>query len=257
MVAVNYKNKEKLFAPEEIAAMILSKMKEIAEAHLNTKGTKAVISVPASFNDSQRKAIKDAGAIAGLNVMQLINEPTAAAVAYYMQKINGNSSIDKTLLIFDLGGGNLDVSIVMIKEHSIRVQAVAGDTNLGGEDFDNNMVYHCVEKFMKEKRRDIRNKPRSLRRLRAACEKAKRVLSTNAQTVVEIDALDEGNDFRCVITRKAFEEFNEGLFRRSISCVDKCLEDAMIDKSCIDEVVLVGGSTRIPRMQQLLQVRFH
>ncbi|KAJ4768978.1 Heat shock 70 kDa protein [Rhynchospora pubera] len=258
MVSVLYKGQDEHFAPEEIAAMILSKMKEIAEAHLSSKVTKAVISVPACFSDSQRKAIKDAGVVAGLNVLQLLNEPTAATIAYYLQKKTGAESSDKkTFLIFDLGGGNLDVSIVKINEGNIKVQAVVGDTNLGGEDFDNNMVHHFVEKFRKEKNRDISSKPRSLRRLRAACEKAKRVLSTNAQTVVEVDALDEGIDFHSAITREDFEELNRSLFNRSIDCVARCLEDAKMDRKCIDEVVLVGGSTRIPKVKQLLQEFFN
>ncbi|XP_078161179.1 heat shock 70 kDa protein 18-like [Carex rostrata] len=256
MISVEYMNEKKLFAPEEIAAMILSKMKEIAEAHLSKVVTKAVISVPACFSDSQRQAIKDAGVIAGLNVLQLLNEPTAAAIAYFRQKISGGSSGEKTLLIFDLGGGNLDVSILTINDGVIRVRVVSGDANLGGEDFDKNMVNYFIKKFKEEKKKDINNKPRSLRRLRAACEKAKRVLSTNAQTVVEIDALDEGIDFRSVITRETFEELNKSLFKRSISCVERCLEDAKMNRSCIDEVVLVGGSTRIPKMQQVLREFF-
>ncbi|XP_078150311.1 heat shock 70 kDa protein 1-like [Carex rostrata] len=257
MISVEYKNEKKLFAREEIAAMILSKMKEIAEAHLGKVVTKAVISVPSCFSDSQRQAIKDAGVIAGLNVLQLLNEPTAAAIAYFRQKISGGSSGEKTLLIFDLGGGNLDVSILTINEGIIRVRAVSGDTNLGGEDFDNNMVDYFIKKFKEEKKKDINNKPRSLRRLRAACEKAKRVLSTNAQTVVEIDALDEDTDFRCAITREAFEDLNKSIFDRSISCVERCLEDAKMNRSYIDEVVLVGGSTRIPKIQEVLREFFN
>ncbi|KAJ3704541.1 hypothetical protein LUZ61_008246 [Rhynchospora tenuis] len=258
MVSVQYKGEDKHFSPEEIAAMILSKMKEIAETYLSSKVTKAVISVPACFSNSQRKTIKDAGVVAGLDVLQLLNETTAATIAYYLQKkVCAESSDSKTLLIFDLGGGNLDVTIVKVNKGTIKVQAVVGDTNLGGEDFDNNMVCHFVEKFRKEKNRDINSKPRSLRRLRAACEKAKRVLSTNAQTVVEIDALDEGTDFHSAITREAFEELNRSLFERSIDCVERCLEDAKMDRNCIDEVVLVGGSTRIPKVQQLLQEFFN
>ncbi|KAJ3704925.1 hypothetical protein LUZ61_008630 [Rhynchospora tenuis] len=257
MILVQYKGEDKHFAPEEIAAMFLSKMKEMAEVHLNSQVTKAVISVPASFSDSQRKSIKDAGVIAGLNVMQLLNEPTAAAIAYYFQKFDTDSRDAKTLLIFDFGGGHIDVSIVKVHEGTIKVQAVFGDTKLGGEDFDSNMVCYFVKKFKEAENRDISNKPRSLRRLRAACEKAKRVLSTNAQTVVEIDALDDGIDFRSAITREAFEELNKRLFQRSIGCVKRCLEEAQMDRTCIDEVILVGGSTRIPKVQKLLQDFFN
>ncbi|KAJ1692977.1 hypothetical protein LUZ63_009675 [Rhynchospora breviuscula] len=257
MILVQHKGEDKYFAPEEIAAMVLSKMKEMAEAHLNFQVTKAVISVPASFSDSQRKSIKDAEVIAGLNVMQLLNEPTAAAIAYYFQKVDALSRDAKTLLIFDFGGGHIDVPIVKIHEGTIKVQAVVGDTKLGGEDLDSNMVAYFVKKFMEEENRDISNKPRSLRRLRAACEKAKRVLSTNAQTVVEIDALDDGIDFRSAITRDYFEELNRRLFQRSIGCVKRCLEEAQINRTCIDEVILVGGSTRIPKVQKLLQDFFN
>ncbi|KAJ3691681.1 hypothetical protein LUZ61_020845 [Rhynchospora tenuis] len=233
--------------------MVLSKMKEIIESYLNSKVTKAVICVPACFNDSQRKAIKDAGALAGLNVMQLLNEPTAAAIFYYLQKKVGAKSPDpKNLLIFYLGGGNLDVSIAKLNNCTIQVCAVVGDTNLGGQDFDNNLVCHFVKKFMKEKNLDISNKPKSLRRLRAAC-KAKRVLSTYVQTVVEIDASDEGNDFHSSITRAAFEELSSSLFKRSIDCVERCLEEAKMNKDCIDDVVLMGGSTRIPKVYQILK----
>ncbi|KAJ4802251.1 Heat shock 70 kDa protein [Rhynchospora pubera] len=252
MLSVQYKGEEKNFAPEEIAAMVLSKLKKNAESHLSSKVTKAVISVPACFNDSQRKAIKDAGAIAGLNVMQLLNEPTAAAIAYYDSQ-EMHDAMPKTLLIFDLGGGNLDVSIVELNAGTIQVRAVVGYTNLGGQDFDENLVCHFVKKFMKEKNSDISNKPKSLRRLRAACERAKIALSTDVHTVVEIDALDNGIDFRGVITRAAFEELNRSLFKRSMDCVERCLEEARMGNSSIDEVVLVGRSTRMPMVQQLLQ----
>ncbi|KAJ4776128.1 Heat shock 70 kDa protein [Rhynchospora pubera] len=251
MVSVQYKVEEKNFAPEEIAAMVLSKLKKIAESHLSSKVTKAVISVPAYLSDSQRKAIKDAGAIAGLNVMQLLNEPTAAAIAYYSQK--KLDVMRKTLLIFDLGGGKLDVSIVELNVGTIQVRAVVGDTNLGGQDFDNNLVCHVVRKFMEETNRDISKKPKSLRRLKAACERAKIVLSTDVRTVIEIDAIDKGIDFRSAITRTVFEELNRSLFKRSMDCVARCLEEARMGIYSIDEVVLVGGSTRIPKIQQLLQ----
>ncbi|KAJ4805215.1 70 kDa heat shock protein [Rhynchospora pubera] len=253
MVSVQYKGKDQNFVPEEIASMVLLKMKEIAEAYLSSKVTKAVISVPACFSDSQRNAIKDAGVVAGLDVLQLLNEPTAAAIAYYSQKVSAQTK-DQTLLFFDLGAGSLDVSIVTINEETIKVRAVVGDTNLGGEDFDNNMVRHFVKKFMEENNRNTINNPKSLRRLKTSCEKAKRVLSTLGQTAVEINALDEGIDFYSVITRKTFEELNVELFERSINCVKRCLEYAAMERKDIQKVVLVGGSTRIPKVQLLLQM---
>ncbi|KAI3520005.1 hypothetical protein L1887_09226 [Cichorium endivia] len=256
MIVVTYKGEEKQFAAEEISSMVLIKMKEIAEAYLGTSIVNAVVTVPAYFNDSQRQATKDAGAIAGLNVMRIINEPTAAAIAYGLDK-KASSSGEKNVLIFDLGGGTFDVSLLTIEEGIFEVKATAGDTHLGGEDFDNRLVNHFVQEFKRKNKKDITGNPRALRRLRTACERAKRTLSSTAQTTIEIDSLFEGIDFYSTITRARFEELNMDLFRKCMEPVEKCLRDAKMDKSSVDEVVLVGGSTRIPKVQQLLQDFFN
>ncbi|KAL3825934.1 hypothetical protein ACJIZ3_021963 [Penstemon smallii] len=253
MVVVKYKGEEKRFSAEEISAMVLMKMRGIAEAYLGSNVKNAVVTVPAYFNDSQRQATKDAGAIAGLNVMRIINEPTAAAIAYGLDK-KATSVGEKNVLIFDLGGGTLDVSIVTIAEGYFEVKATSGDTHLGGEDFDNEMVNHFVQRL---KRKDISGDQRALRRLKIACERAKRTLSSTAQTTIEIDSLYEGFDFYSTITRARFEEMNMDLFRKCMMPVEKCLRDAMMGKSDIHDVVLVGGSTRIPKVQQLLQDFFN
>ncbi|GMN57225.1 hypothetical protein TIFTF001_026324 [Ficus carica] len=212
--------------------------------------------VPAYFNDSQRQATKDAGVIAGLNVMRIINEPTAAAIAYGLDK-KATSVGEKNVLIFDLGGGTFDVSLLTIEEGIFEVKATAGDTHLGGEDFDNRMVNHFVQEFKRKNKKDISGNPRALRRLRTACERAKRTLSSTAQTTIEIDSLYEGIDFYSPITRARFEELNMDLFRKCMEPVEKCLRDAKMDKSTVHDVVLVGGSTRIPKVQQLLQDFFN
>ncbi|KAJ8431450.1 hypothetical protein Cgig2_014943 [Carnegiea gigantea] len=233
-------------------------MKEIAEAFLGQTIKNAVVTVPAYFNDSQRQATKDAGAIAGLNVLRIINEPTAAAIAYGLDKKASRSGAgEKTVLIFDLGGGTFDVSLLTIEEGIFEVKATAGDTHLGGEDFDNRMVNHFVAEFKRKHKKDISNNPRALRRLRTACERAKRTLSSTTQTTIEIDSLYEGIDFYATITRARFEELCMDLFRKCMEPVEKCLRDAKIDKSRVDDVVLVGGSTRIPKVQQLLQDFFN
>uniref|UniRef100_A0A0D3AEW4 Uncharacterized protein n=1 Tax=Brassica oleracea var. oleracea TaxID=109376 RepID=A0A0D3AEW4_BRAOL len=237
MIVVNYKGEDKEFAAEEISSMILIKMREIAEAYLGSAIKNAVVTVPAYFNDSQRQATKDAGVIAGLNVMRIINEPTAAAIAYGLDK-KATSVGEKNVLIFDLGGGTFDVSLLTIEEGIFEVKSTAGDTHLGGEDFDNRMVNHFVQEFKRKNKKDISGSPRALRRLRTACERAKRTLSSTAQTTIEIDSLYEGIDFYSPITRA--------------SLLEKCLRDAKMDKSSVDDVVLVGGSTRIPKVQQLL-----
>ncbi|QHO09833.1 Heat shock cognate 70 kDa protein [Arachis hypogaea] len=251
MICVNYKGEEKQFAAEEISSMVLTKMREIAEAYLGSTVKNAVVTVPAYFNDSQRQATKDAGVIAGLNVMRIINEPTAAAIAYGLDK-KASSVGEKNILIFDLGGGTFDVSLLTIEEGIFEVKATAGDTHLGGEDFDNRMVNHFVQEFKRKNKKDISGNPRALRRLRTACERAKRTLSSTAQTTIEIDSLFEGIDFYSTITRARFEELNMDLFRKCMEPVEKCLRDAKMDKSTVHDVVLVGGSTRIPKVQDLL-----
>ena len=255
-IKVPVKGEDKLFTPEEISSMVLTKMKETAEAYLGESITDAVITVPAYFNDSQRKATKDAGRIAGLNVLRIINEPTAAALAYGLDK--NISSEDKNVLIFDLGGGTFDVSILTIAEGSVfEVKSTAGDTHLGGEDFDNRMVDFFIAEFKRKHRKDISKNHRALRRLRTACEKAKRILSSSTEATVEIDALHEGIDFYSKLTRARFEELCIDLFRSCLEPVEKALRDAKMDKGQIHEVVLVGGSTRIPRVQKLLQDFFN
>ena len=250
-IQAEYKGQVKSFAPEEISSMVLSKMRETAEAYLGQKITDAVITVPAYFNDSQRQATKDAGRIAGMNVLRIINEPTAAALAYGLDK---NLKSEKNVLIFDLGGGTFDVSILTIDEGSIfEVRSTAGDTHLGGEDFDNRMVNHFIQEFKRKYGKDISKNARSIRRLRTACERAKRTLSSSTEANIEIDSLFEGLDFYSKITRARFEELCSDLFRATMDPVEKALRDAKLDKSKIHEVVLVGGSTRIPKIQKLLQ----
>ncbi|NP_001304071.1 heat shock-related 70 kDa protein 2 [Alligator mississippiensis] len=255
-VQVEYKGEAKTFFPEEISSMVLTKMKEIAEAYLGRKVQNAVIAVPAYFNDSQRQATKDAGTITGLNVMRIINEPTAAAIAYGLDK-KGARAGEKNVLIFDLGGGTLDVSILTIEDGIFEVKSTAGDTHLGGEDFDNRMVTHFVEEFKRKHKRDIGGNKRAVRRLRTACERAKRTLSSSTQASIEIDSLFEGIDFYTSITRARFEELNADLFRGTLEPVEKALRDAKLDKGQVQEIVLVGGSTRIPKIQKLLQDFFN
>ncbi|KAG0590148.1 hypothetical protein M758_1G074300 [Ceratodon purpureus] len=256
IINVMYKGELKQFAAEEISSMVLAKMKETAEAYLGRTIKNAVITVPAYFNDSQRQATKDAGAIAGLNVQRMINEPTAAAIAYGLDK-KGASTGEKNILIFDLGGGTFDVSILTIDEGIFEVKSTAGDTHLGGEDFDNRLVNHLVQEFKRKYKKDVSGNARALRRLRTSAERAKRTLSSTAQTTIEIDSLYEGVDFYTTITRARFEELCMDLFRKCMEPVEKTLRDAKMDKSQINEVVLVGGSTRIPKVQQLLQDFFN
>ncbi|KAM5129849.1 heat shock-related 70 kDa protein 2 [Mantella aurantiaca] len=253
-VKVEYKCETKTFFPEEISSMVLTKMKEIAEAYLGKRVPSAVVTVPAYFNDSQRQATKDAGTISGINVLRIINEPTAAAIAYGLDK---KGTGERNVLIFDLGGGTFDVSVLTIDDGIFEVKSTAGDTHLGGEDFDNRMVNHFVDEFKRKHKKDLSGNKRALRRLRTACERAKRTLSSSTQASIEIDSLYEGTDFYTSITRARFEELNGDLFRGTLEPVEKSLRDAKLDKAQINEIVLVGGSTRIPKIQKMLQDFFN
>lgn len=254
-ITVSFKGETKKFYPEEISAMVLQKMRSIAESYLGVTVTDAVVTVPAYFNDQQRQATKDAGLIAGLNVLRIINEPTAAALAYGLDKAHGAG--EKRVLIFDLGGGTFDVSILAIEDGVFEVKATAGDTHLGGEDFDNILVEWAVDEFRKKSKIDIKNNQRSLRRLRTSVEKAKRVLSTSTQASIEVDSLADGVDFSIAITRAKFEQLCDHHFKNCMKPVEQVMRDSKFSKDDITDIVLVGGSSRIPRVQQLLREYFN
>ena len=250
---VEYKNETVDFSPQEISAFILQKMKSTAESYLGKEVKNAVITVPAYFNDAQRQATKDAGAICGLNVLRIINEPTAAAIAYGLDQ---NSDKEKNIIIYDVGGGTLDVTLLSLDEGIFEVKATSGDTHLGGEDFDNNMMAYFVDEFKKKHRKNLKESKKSMAKLKKECERVKRSLSSSSQAFVEIDSLIDGIDFNIIITRAKFEQLNISLFQKCLNCVEKVLKDSKISKSEIDDIVLVGGTTRIPKMQQLLKDYF-
>jgi len=256
-IEVEYKAEKKRFFPEEISSMVLGYMKQIAEAYIGKSVSNAVVTVPAYFNDNQRQATKDAGRISGLNVLRIINEPTAAAIAY---GLNNKDEEEKNVLIFDLGGGTFDVSLLSIDDGVFEVKATAGDTHLGGEDFDNILVDFFVKEFerkYKVKRSELEKSKRSMRRLRTQCERAKRTLSAAARANIEVDSLYDGIDFASSITRARFEDLCMHYFRQCLEPVTKVLQDAKMSKSDVDEVVLVGGSTRIPRIQSMIKQYFN
>ena len=254
IITATYKNEVKHFQPEEISSMVLVKMKEIAESFLGETVDSAVITVPAYFNDSQRQSTKDAGTIAGLNVLRIINEPTAAAIAY---GLDNKSEQEKNILIYDLGGGTFDVTLLSIEDGVFEVKATAGDTRLGGEDFDTRLVQHFTQDFKRKHKKDITENKRSVRRLRTACENLKKTLSSSTQATIELDSLFEGIDYTGNITRARFEELCGDLFRKTFEPVEKVIKDSNISKSNIHEVILVGGSTRIPKIQKQLENYFN
>eukprot|EP00607_Mallomonas_marina_P004635 CAMPEP_0182428998 /NCGR_PEP_ID=MMETSP1167-20130531/25389_1 /TAXON_ID=2988 /ORGANISM="Mallomonas Sp, Strain CCMP3275" /LENGTH=625 /DNA_ID=CAMNT_0024612287 /DNA_START=377 /DNA_END=2255 /DNA_ORIENTATION=+ len=250
MLEVKICDEVKVFAPEEISGMVLRKMKEVAETYLGEPVNHAVVTVPAYFNDAQRQATKDAGTIAGLQVERVLNEPTAAAIAYGLDKLKDR---EETVLVYDLGGGTFDVTLLTIDNGMFEVKATAGDTHLGGEDFDQRLMDYCIAQFLKKNGIDLSKKPKAIARLRKQCENAKRTLSTQKTAQIEVDSIADGIDFSVTLSRAKFEELNSDLFKKTIAPVKQVLADAGMDKSKVDEIVLVGGSTRIPKVQQYLQ----
>jgi heat shock protein 1/8 len=253
-ISVTYKDEPKEFTPEEISAMVLTKMKQTAETYLGCEVKNAVVTVPAYFNDAQRQATKDAGIIAGLNVLRIINEPTAAAIAYGLDKLNDKA---RNILIFDFGGGTHDVSLLTLDDGVFEVKATAGDTHLGGEDIDNKIVNFVVDEFKKKNKVDLSTNKKSLRRIRTACERAKRALSGTTQTNIDVESVHDGIDLNILLTRARFESLCSDIFQKTLEPVEKVLKDAKLSKSQVDDVVLVGGSTRIPKVQELLSNYFN
>merc|ERR1711998_286554 len=251
-IKVQVGGKDKVLAPEEVSAMVLQKMKETAENYLGKEVKNAVVTVPAYFNDAQRQATKDAGTIAGLNVQRIINDPTAAAIAYGLDKKG-----EQNIIVYDLGGGTFDVSLLTIDNGVFEVVATAGDTHLGGEDFDQQVMTHFIKSFKKKSGKDISKDKRAMQKLRREVEKAKRALSSTHQTRIEIEALVDGEDFSESLTRARFEEINQALFKSTLNPVKQVLEDGGLKKNQIDEIVLVGGSTRIPKVQEMIKDFFN
>ncbi|KAJ8660507.1 chaperone DnaK [Lichtheimia ornata] len=252
-IKVEVKNEDKTFTPEEISGMVLQKMKETAEAYLGKTVTHAVVTVPAYFNDAQRQATKDAGTIAGLNILRIINEPTAAAIAYGLDKTGG----EKTVLVYDLGGGTFDVSLLSIDDGIFEVLSTAGDTHLGGEDFDSRVMDHFVKVWKKKHGEDITKDLKTMGKLKREVEKAKRALSSQMSVRIEVESFHKGKDFSETLTRAKFEELNNDLFRKTLKPVERVLKDAGVTKDQVDDIVLVGGSTRIPKVQKLLEDYFN
>ena len=255
VIKVTYKNELNTYTPEQISSMVLSKMKSVAESYLGKEVNNAVVTVPAYFNDSQRQATKDAGQIAGLNIKRIINEPTAAAIAYGLDKKTDGES--KNVLIYDLGGGTFDVSLLEIDEGIFEVKATAGDTHLGGEDFDQRLLQHFITEFKRKHKYDITDNKRALKRLKNSCERAKRTLSTSHQATIELDSFYEGIDYFTKISRARFEELCGDLFLKTLQPVEKVIRDSKISKNKIDDIVLIGGSTRIPKIQSQLKDYFN
>jgi L1 cell adhesion molecule like protein len=253
-ICATYKNEIKKFYPEEISAMILTKMKEIAETFLGEKVTKAVITVPAYFNDSCRNATKDAARIAELEVLRIINEPTAGALAY---GLDNGSKKEKTILIVDVGGGTADFTVLSIEDGLFEVKATTGDSHLGGEDIDNKLVKYFMDEFKRKHKKDVSSNAKSIKKLKTASEKAKKILSSSSTTSIEIDSLFEGIDFQSNITKARFDELNNDLYQKCVNFIDKVLIDACVSKGDIDDIVLIGGTTRIPKLQSLISNYFN